>query len=119
MKEKDILKSLKEYLQLQEKFGHLTFIRMHTGGIVFPSASRKGMVPNRDMVGCADIHLLCKGNAGYLELKSKTGKLSTKQSEFLLQKKKHGGKVGVTYSLDEAIRFVEDLVQGNMDSVGI
>lgn len=119
MKEKDILKSFKQYLQLQENFGHLTFIRLHTGGIIYPSRSKQGMVPNKDMIGCSDIHILARGNAAYLELKRKGGKLTLRQRDFLLQKKKHGAKVGVAYSLDEAISFTEMLVQGNMDSVGI
>lgn len=119
MREKDILKPFKEYLILQEKFGHLTFNRIHTGGIVFPSRSKSKLIPNLDMKGFSDIHILAKGNAAYLELKATDGILSEAQRDFLLLKKKHGGKCGVVGTFDDAVAFTEALIRGDMSSVGI
>jgi hypothetical protein len=117
--EKALIKSIKHYLKLQSNLGNLTFNRITTTGKVYGNGPRQKFIPNTDMRGYSDFELLSNGNVGFLELKAKCGIISSAQLEFLKEKQKHGAKVGVVFSLGEAIQFVEQLVKGDLDSVGI
>jgi hypothetical protein len=117
--EKALIKQIKHYLTLQSNLGNLTFNRITTTGKVYGNGPRQKFIPNTDMKGYSDFELLANGNVGYMEVKAKKGIISEAQLLFLNEKSKHGAKVGVVFSLDDAILFTEQLLKGDLSSVGI
>ena len=117
--EKNLIAAIKSYLLLQARLGKLSFNRIHTMGIIYGNGPRQRIVPNKDMEGFSDFHILANGNAGYMEVKAIHGRISIAQEQFLIDKQSHGAKTGIVRSLNEAIQFVEQLINGEMSIVGI
>jgi len=117
--EKALVKSIKHYFTIQENRDLLTFNRITTTGKIYGNGPSQKFIPNQDQIGHSDFTILCRGNMGYLEVKKKGGKLTVAQREFLKLKEKHGAKVGVARSLDDAILFTRQLYQGDLSCLNL
>ncbi len=99
--EASLVKACLEYLRLD---GHLAL--RNNSGIIYlrdgfsPRAVRVGMPGSSDIIGCTK-----NGRFFAVECKSKNGKLTKHQAEFLEKVKSLGGIALVVRSVDELMEF--------------
>ena len=78
-KESDLLKQIRYILDVLQTTGVLQYWRMNTG----PTVVRGKFFPNKQSIGFSDLLILIKnGPTLFVELKTKTGKLSEAQRHF-------------------------------------
>jgi len=105
-KEKQILSDIKKFLKLMEASGRLTFTRIHCMPIIYGQGVSRKFIPNRDMVGFADLEVVAKGGIGYIEVKSESGRLTEAQKVFRDRVTPHGAKHCVARSIGDVVTFL-------------
>ncbi|NPV51712.1 MAG: VRR-NUC domain-containing protein [Candidatus Methanofastidiosum sp.] len=101
--EQNLVKAVLEYLYYK---GFIA-IRNNSGVIFIGNGERKrairvGLSGSADIIACSP-----KGNFVAIECKSKKGKLTNKQKEFLDKVKTLGGVALIVRSLDDVINYFE------------
>jgi hypothetical protein len=105
MKEKDLVRQIKEYLDLYEKRGKLYYIRNNTGAIASAVRFIRFGKP-----GSSDFIVFTKQKPFFLEAKADKGKLSESQLTF----KGAVRALGYAYFMVKDIREVESIVKENI-----
>jgi len=115
MKEIQIQKAIKDYLQILENQGKLMFLRNQAGGY----ATKEGHYIKMGKKGSPDLlvwkrRYFCTGDDGFdyveaiaLEVKSPKGKQSQSQIEWQKKFEKIGGKYYIIRSVDDVMEILE------------
>lgn len=91
------LDSICEYLNLRKYF----FFRINNIGVYDPSKQIHRALPKWAMKGVADIFVLHKGGALFVEVKSQVGRQSPEQRNFEALVLENGGRYIVARSIDD------------------
>lgn len=102
--EADLLVQARWLLDLLERFGKLTYTRIHVGGMVFGGK----LVKNQEMKGFADLEIVANGKVLYVELKSEKGTRSQEQYTFQERMERSGAKYLLCRRLEELVDALEE-----------
>ena len=105
MKEKDLVRQIREYLDLYEKMGRLYYIRNNTGAV-----SNYGRFIRFGKPGSSDFIVFTKQKPFFLEAKATKGKLSESQLTF----KGAVRALGYGYFMVKDIKEVEQIIKENI-----
>lgn len=100
--EREIQKTIIDYLSVMEKMGGLYFVRVGSGAI----HTAEGRYFKSGKAGAPDIIVLYKGKYVALEVKTESGKLSSDQLKTKEMIIKCGGDYQVVRSLDDVFKLI-------------
>jgi len=113
VKEKDIQKVVKEYLDILKKQGKLWYVRSNSGNLYIPYITKKGLKKIRH-IGMAEegtsdwIIFLANRKTLFIETKRIIGKQTQKQKEFEKIITKLGYKYYICNSIDEFLKILDE-----------
>jgi len=106
LKESEILKSIKDYLQYLENQGKLMFIRNNSGAIVIRNKSGSRYI-TFGKKGSPDLLVWVQGKSIALEVKTLKGRQSASQKEWQSKFEKLGGEYYIVHSIEEVRKIIE------------
>ena len=107
MKESDLSRTIKDYLQFERNLKHLWFSRLNSGDFFLPAGNNKFYRVAGCGAGTADFIVIKDGRTIFLELKSDKGKQSDEQWNFQIEIKKQG----CDYLIIREFEEVQDLLR--------
>ena len=117
LKENDIQRTIKDYLQVRENQGKLMFIRNNSGAMPIKGQNGKMRYIKFGKKGSADIlvfvplfltHSIKALEAIAIEIKSETGRQSEDQVEWQKDWEKLGGVYYIVRSVEEVMKIIEN-----------
>ena len=117
IKENDIQRTIKNYLQVRENQGKLMFIRNNSGAMPIKGQNGKMRYIKFGKKGSADIlvfvplfstHSIKALEAIAIEIKSETGRQSEDQVEWQKDWEKLGGVYYIVRSVEEVMKIIEN-----------
>ena len=106
LKESEILKTIKEYLQILENQNKLMFIRNNSGAMVIRNKSGSRYI-TFGKKGSPDLLVWVQGKSIALEVKTIKGRQSKAQKEWQSKFEKLGGEYYIVRSVEEVRKIIE------------
>lgn len=109
MKEAQVLRQIRQYLDFLSSAGKLYYNRVTTQGKVYGNGVNQRFIPNGDMMGMPDLIIyLPFGKVMFVEVKGTRGVLSEGQENWKRRVEKLGHKYCVVHSLDEVCLLMSE-----------
>lgn len=107
MTEAELKSLVEDYLEIQEAQGKLMFLRLNAGSFLLVNNDGTMRCIKGCKKGTADLEIIKKGRAIFIELKGEHGAPSKVQREFGNLAKYHGAEYHVVHTFEELQQVIE------------